>query len=193
MWWELRSQLGCQKWWHQPPPLDDGCLFFKPMQRGHSSPVITNNPERPLFMSPLPYLLKVFLGFAVLQFAGIFARLTQLQTHPTVETKARNLLFQTPPKICKTCDRSRGTVHWFPRNGVLDPLSFLVGRARLCCWQQVLFDGSCPVLGFRARFNIWSPLWPEQKCMLVDDWWLWAGRRGWGGERRDGGRPTRGE
>lgn len=29
--------------------------------------------------------------------------------------------------------------------------------------------------------------------MLVDEWRLWAEGRGWGGERRDGGRPTHGE
>lgn len=27
-----------------------------------------------------------------------------------------------------------------------------------------------PVLGFSAGFNIWSPLWPEQERMPVDDW-----------------------
>lgn len=27
----------------------------------------------------------------------------------------------------------------------------------------------CPVLGFSAGFNIWSPLWPEEERMLVDD------------------------
>lgn len=39
--------------------------------------------------------------------------------HPTVETKARSVPFQTPPEICKTCDRSSGIVCRFPLNGVL--------------------------------------------------------------------------
>ena len=35
-----------------------------------------------------------------------------------------------------------------------------------------------PVLGFSADFNIWSQLWPEEGRILVDDWWLWADRKG---------------
>lgn len=50
-----------------------------------------------------------------------------------------------------------------------------------------------PVLGFSVGFNIWSPLWAEEEGMLVDDWWLGADRRGRGGARGDGGRPTDGE
>lgn len=50
-----------------------------------------------------------------------------------------------------------------------------------------------PVLGFSVGFNIWSPLWPEEERMLVDDWWLGADRRGLGGARGDGGRATDGE
>lgn len=49
-----------------------------------------------------------------------------------------------------------------------------------------------PVLGFSVGFNIWSPLWPEEEGMLADDWWLGADRRGRGGARGDGGRPTDG-
>lgn len=55
-------------------------FFFKPVQRGHSSAVVMSNPERSLFTSLSPYLLKVFLGLGVLQFSGSFERLTQLQT-----------------------------------------------------------------------------------------------------------------
>lgn len=69
------GELGCQKWWHQPPPLDDVRLFLSQCKEGtHHRPSGTTQNALS------PYLLKVFLGFGVLQFSRIFAHLMELQT-----------------------------------------------------------------------------------------------------------------
>lgn len=68
-----------------------------------------------------------------------------------------------------------------------------LGRARSLPLTAGFIWCGRPVLGFSVGFNIWSPLWPEEERMLVDDWWLGADRRGRGGARGDGGRPTDGD
>lgn len=166
----------------------------------HSSGTTQDRLSLSLSASPSPYLVGVFPGFgvAVLVFLHVSHGCRHsFWTPHSGRQKPEAYRSRHLRKTCEPRDRSGGDVCRFfaERRAVedADALAFLVGRARPPLLTAAFICG-CPVLGFRARSNIWSPLWPEEKCMLVVDWWLWAERRGWGGgERRDGRRPTRGE